>query len=123
MRVLSEEERDLLLAATRVGKTVRFRLPTDSKRRRVVGQVIDEVGLIRDRHRLVVQQIRYTQHHLWDDDDVAYRLGYFSFKWDSYSGSDTEVVWRYNSVLVTTTELSFLLKQAAQKGWSIPGVF
>ena len=119
---LTKEERRLLLEATRVGSTVRFRLPSDRKKRSIVGQVVDEVGLIRDRHKLVVQQIRYAQHHLWDDDDVAYRLGYFSFAWDCMLDRE-KLVWRYNSVLVTSTELSFLLRQASQRGWSIPDAF
>lgn len=67
---LTREEKEVLRKASRVGSTVRFGLPVDQKRRIVVGEVVDEVGFIRNRHE-VVQKIPYPQRHLWDDDVVA----------------------------------------------------
>lgn len=117
---MRREDRELLSKATRIGKTVRFMFPSDRKRRNLVGEVVDEVSLIRDRHKIVIQQVRYTQQHLWDDAELGYRIGYFRIagRWGK-----VEVRWSNRSMLLSEVEVDFLLKQAAQKGWRIPGFF
>lgn len=114
------EEREALRRATRIGTIVRFRFPADQKRRHVVGVVVDEVSLVRDAHKLVIEKIQYAQHHLWNEDQVAYRLGYFRIvrRWTGF-----EVRWSTHSMLITESELDFLLRQAQHKGWRIPPFF
>jgi hypothetical protein len=117
---MSPEERQALREATRIGKQVRFSFPADQKRRSIVGQVVDEVCLIRDRHKLVIEQIRYVQRHLWNDDEVAYRLGYFRVR---KSWGVVEITWSTRAMLITESELDFLLRQARQKGWRVRPYF
>ena len=117
---LSTDEQQALKTASRVGNIVRFRFPADPKRRSLVGEVVDEVCLIRDRHKLVIEQIRYTQRHLWNDDEVAYRVGYFRIR---ESWPELKIVWSNRAIMISESELDFLWRQAREKGWSVRPFF
>lgn len=118
---ISSDELRLLKSATRVGTITKFRFPGARDSRKYVGEAVDEVALLRDRYKVVIQKVKYPQHHLWDDAECGYRLGYFMIS-SSYA-EPSRVVWRNYAMLITESELDFLLRQAEQKGWRIPRVF
>lgn len=118
---LSADEFSLLQSATRVGRITKFRIPNGNGVRNVIGEVVDEVAFIRDRHKVVVQKVKYPQHHLWDDAECGYRLGYFTVPRDLFA--PPRIVWRNYAMVITETEVDFLLQQAKQKGWRIPAYF
>lgn len=120
--MLTDDDFRSLRLATRIGQRVRLRLPADEKKRSVVGVVIDEVALIRDRHKLVIQQIRFAQCHIWDDDEVAYRIAYCRLHKGRLDDHAT-LTWHYRSVPIAASELAFLLQQAAHKKWTLTTTF
>ena len=110
---LQWEEVRRLEAATRLGKEVWLN-ERGSGMPILWGVVEDEVGLVVDDAKHVIQRIRLAKGVSWDGSPYGYKTG--SFTIDPKSGS---VKWAQYSQVLSEREFSDLIAQVRAKGWPI----
>jgi hypothetical protein len=83
--------------------------------RTIVGTVEDEVSIIGDHCKLMIQRIRHTpQQASAAGSTVAYRSCYYS-----YTADMKRIVFGQYAQCVSKPEFQDLLKQARAKGWPL----
>jgi hypothetical protein len=102
-----------LEAATRVGKDIWLNARDTGMPTRW-GVVEDEVGLIVDGAKHVIQRIRFADDIAWDGCEYGYKTG--SFVVDPRSGS---IKWAQYSQVLSEHEYRELLALAKARGWPI----
>lgn len=115
MTVEWEDQRKLELA-TRIGKEV-IAQARESWSPIVWGVVEDEVSLVVDGAKHVIQRIRLAKDITWDGSEYGYKTG--TFQIDPRTGS---IKWAQYSQVISERELSELLARARKKGWPILGL-
>jgi hypothetical protein len=78
------------------------------------GVVEDEVSLVTDRAKHVIQRIRLAKDVSWDGSDYGYKAG--SFVIDPATG---KVKWAQYSQVVSEHEYRELLAKVKTRGWPI----
>jgi hypothetical protein len=107
------EDVQRLELATRVGKEVWLN-ERSSGMPILWGIVEDEVGLVVDDAKHVIQRIRLAKDVSWDESEYGYKTG--SFTIDARTGS---VKWAQYSQVVSEQEYRELLTKARAKGWPV----
>ena len=110
---LQWEEVRRLEAATRVGKEVWLN-ERGSGMPILWGVVEDEVGLVVDDAKHVIQRIRLANGVSWDKSEFGYKTG--SFTIDPRSGG---VKWAQYSQVLSEREYGVLLAKVREKGWPL----
>ena len=113
MQQLQWDDVQRLEAATRVGKEVWLN-ERGSGMPMLWGVVEEEVGLVVDDAKHVIQRIRLAQGVSWDQSPYGYKTG--SFTIDPRSGG---VKWAQYSQVLSEREYVELLAKARAKGWPI----
>jgi hypothetical protein len=107
------DDEQKLGSMTRIGMEVRL-IDRHTGRERVWGVVEDEVGIVADDVKHVIQRIRLAADVRQNGDGYGYRTG--SFFEDRHSG---RIKWAQYAQAVTETELQELLALAKKKGWPV----
>jgi len=107
----SDQQR--LETATRVGKEIWLNA-RDSGMPMRWGVVEDEVGLVVDGAKHVIQRIRLADGVPWDGSDYGYKTG--SFMIDPRTGA---IKWAQYSQVMSEHEYRELLAMAKARGWPI----
>ena len=110
---LDPEDQRKLEAATRLGKEV-VATGRDSWSPTVLGVVVDEVSVVANAAKHVIQRIKLTKDIAWDGSEYAYKAG--TFYVDSRTG---DVKWAQYSQIISEREHRELLARARAKGWPI----
>jgi hypothetical protein len=103
----------LLEGATRVGKEVWLKA-RDQWTPVLWGVVEEEVSILGDQAKHVIQRIRLADGVAWDASDYGYKVG--SFVYDDRAGA---VRWANHSQLLSEKEVRELLSKARSRGWDI----
>ena len=114
MAELTTEQRARLQAMSQIGRPAHFvaKGPTTSTN---IGTVVDEVSIISDHFKLMVQQIRHSPEQVdLAGTELAYRFCYYSFTADM-----KHIKFGQFALTVSAEELKELLRQARAKGWKI----
>lgn len=77
-----------------------------------MGKVVDEVYIIVNDYKHMIQKIEFAQGLSWDRSKYAYRTGYYT--WDA---NFKRIIWGQFTQFLTEKEYSRLLEQARKKGW------
>jgi hypothetical protein len=115
MTVTWDDQRKLE-TATRIGKEV-IAQARDAWSPIVWGVVEDEVSLVVDGAKHVIQRIRLSKDIAWDGSEYGYKTG--TFQLDARTGA---VKWAQYSQVLSERELSELLARARSKGWPLLGL-
>lgn len=115
MTVAWDDQRKLE-TASRLGKQV-IAQARESWSPIVWGVVEDEVSLVVDGAKHVIQRIRLAKDATWDGSEYGYKTG--SFHLDPRTGA---VKWAQYSQVLSEREMSELLARARSKGWPIFGL-
>ncbi|MBI2202243.1 MAG: hypothetical protein HYU41_00040 [Candidatus Rokubacteria bacterium] len=107
------DEQQKLENATRVGKEVMANA-RDSWTPVVWGVVEDEVSLVVDGAKHVIQRVRLAKGVSWDGSEYGYKTGAFLI--DPRTGA---VKWAQYSQVLSESEYTQLLARARAKGWPI----
>ena len=110
---LDPEDQRKLEAATRLGKEV-VATGRDSWSPTVLGVVVDEVSVVANAAKHVIQRIKLTKDIAWDGSEYAYKAG--TFYVDPRTG---DVKWAQYSQIISEREHRELLARARAKGWPI----
>jgi len=105
-----------LADATGLGKKVRLKYKDQEKRpgKRTIGTVVDEVSIIADECKHVLQRIEYSPGMQEDQSNYAYRAGYYIL-----TAKGDGIVFGQYSPLLTESNMRALLHEAHQKRWPI----
>jgi hypothetical protein len=106
-----------------IGKPVRHKDKATGEKVEM-GTVDDEVSVIVDDYKNVLQRIRHNSnakhwggiYGWWDDSEWVYRTGYYT-----YDKNGKSIVWGQYTQFVSEKELKQLLALARAKGWDIFG--
>jgi hypothetical protein len=79
-----------------------------------MGIVEDEVYVMVNDYKHVIQKIKIENGTYWDGSRHAYRTGYYT-----YDAKRTRIVWGQYTQFLTEEEYKQLLTQARAKGWPI----
>ena len=110
---MTEAQRARLESMSRMGKDVRFK----HKGRRgghTMGRVEDEVYVMVNDYKHLLQRIRFLDGVSWDGSTHAYRSGYYT-----YDSDKTRIVWGQYTQFLTEKEYKALLGLARAKGWDV----
>ena len=110
------EDQKKLETATRLGKDV-IAQARDSWTPVVWGVVEDEVSLVVDGAKHVIQRIKLAKDVSWDGSEYGYKTG--TFQLDPRTGA---IKWAQYSQVLSEREMSELFARARAKGWPIFGV-
>jgi hypothetical protein len=110
---VTEIQRDRLESISRKGKDVRFKYKGRSDRY-TMGQVEDEVYVMVNDYKHVLQRICFCKGVSWDGSTHAYRTGYYT-----YDSKVTRIVWGQYTQFLTEKEFKALLGLAREKGWDV----
>lgn len=102
-----------LEAMTRIGKDVRL-IDRETGTEKVWGVVEDEVGIVVDGAKHVIQRVRLADDMTWNGDSYGYRTG--SFFVDRRTGS---IKWAQYAQTLLEPEYRELLALAKKKGWPV----
>jgi hypothetical protein len=107
------DKQQKLETATRIGKQVWLNgkggwTPT------LWGTVDDEVAIVGDGVKHVIQRIRFADGVSWDGSEYGYKTGAFT-----YDERSSAVKWAQYSQCVSEKEYSELVEQARKKGWPV----
>ena len=108
-------EQQKLEAATRVGKEVWLN-GKGGWTPMLWGVVEDEVAIVVDSTKHVIQRIRFADGVSWDGSKYGYKTGAFTL--DPRTGA---VKWAQYSQCVSEEELKALIAKARDKGWAVFG--
>lgn len=109
----SWEDQRRLETATRIGKEVMANA-RDSWTPHVWGVVEDEVSIVVDGAKHVIQRIRLADGISWDGSEYGYKAGTFVI--DARTGG---VKWAQYSQVLSEREFVTLLEKARGKGWPV----
>ena len=107
------EDQRKLETATRIGKEV-IAQARDSWSPIAWGVVEDEVSLVVDGAKHVIQRIRLAKDAAWDGSEYGYKTG--TFQVDPRTGA---IKWAQYSQVLSEREYCELLTRARAKGWPI----
>ena len=79
-----------------------------------MGTVEDEVYVMVNDYKHMIQRIRFADGMAWGDCTHAYRSGYYT-----YDAGMKHIKWGQYTQFVTEKEFKSLLSQARNKGWDI----
>ena len=96
-----------------IGKKVTFKDKGD-RSRKVKGTVEDEVFVMVNDYRQMIQRIKFEDGASWDSSTHAYRAGYYT-----YDAKKKRIFWGQYTQVVTQNEYKELLNKAQKKGWDI----
>src|ERR1700690_211869 len=96
-----------------LGKTVKFKHKGRAGYR-LIGTIVDEVSLICDEYKHVMQRIRFEPDASNDGCRYAYRTGYWTWR-----GDGKGVVWGQYTQLLSEREQRKMIARAKAKGWPI----
>ena len=108
------DDEQKLESMTRIGMEVRL-IDRQTDRETFSGVVEDEVAIVVEDAKHVIQRIRLADDTRRDGDEYGYRTGTFFV--DRHTG---RIKWAQYSQAVTETELQELLALAKKKGWAGP---
>jgi hypothetical protein len=111
--MLTDQQRQRLEGATRIGKTILHK-DKDGGGYRRMGIVEDEVYIIVNDYKHVIQKIKIECGTYWDGSQYAYRTGYYT-----YDAKRKRIVWGQYTQFLTEQEYKKLLSKARAKGWAI----
>jgi len=111
--MLTELQRQRLEGMTRIGKTVLHKHKDGGGYRRM-GIVEDEVYVMVNDYKHVIQKIKIECGAYWDGSQYAYRTGYYT-----YDAKRKRIVWGQYTQFLTEQEYKELLSKARAKGWAI----
>ena len=112
--MLTELQRSRLQVMSQTGRPVYF-VPKGSTSRMMVGIVEDEVSIIADHCKLIIQRIRHTAERARESGSrFAYRSCYYS-----YTADLSRIVFGQYAQCVSEREFQDLLNQARTKGWPV----
>ena len=110
---LSKRQATLRAQYSGIGKTIKFK----HKGRagfRLIGKIIDEVSVICDEYKHVMQRIRFEPDASNDGCRYAYRTGYWT-----WTGDGKGVVWGQYTQLLSEREQRKMIARARARGWPI----
>lgn len=81
---------------------------------RLIGEIVDEVSVICDEYKHVMQRIRFSPDASNDGCRYAYRTGYWTWTADG-----KKVVWGQYTQLLSEREQRKMIARARAKGWPI----
>jgi hypothetical protein len=110
---MTDEQKRILEAATRKGKTVWFRDKITGKPIRW-GTVEDEVYVLDNDYKHLIQRIRYAEEGSSDSPWIGYRTGYYTF-----DKNMKHVKWGQYSQCLSEEKYRDLLGEAKTRGWPI----
>ena len=110
---MTDEQRRKLIAASQINRVTYFIEKDEVKRHKVMGKVIDEVYIIVDDYKHMIQRIQ-SQEPYWDGSTVAYRTCYYTF-----DAKGENIKFGQYAQFLTQKEYSVLLAKARAKGWPI----
>lgn len=79
-----------------------------------MGVVEDEVHVMVNDYRHVIQKIRFAEGVAWDGSVHAYRTGYYT-----YDRNKKRIVWGQYTQFLSEREYKALLAQARAKCWDV----
>ncbi|SRR5579883_516251 len=110
---LSDLQRQRLEGISRVGKTIFHKIKGGDGHHRM-GIVEDEVYVLVNDYKHVIQKIKIEDGAYWDGSHYAYRTGYYT-----YDAKRERIVWGQYMQFLTEQEYKELLSKARAKGWAI----
>lgn len=96
-----------------VGRTVTFRIK-GSTGFQAIGVVEDEVYIMVDDYKHLIQRIRFAADVSWDGSVFGYRSGYYTF-----DAAGRSIKWGQYTQFLTEAEYFRLLALAREKGWPL----
>ena len=110
---LTKELRVRLESMSRIGKVVVFKNKGGGGYR-TTGTVEDEVYVMVNDYKHVIQKIRFADGVARDGSMHAYRTGYYT-----YDAAKKRIIWGQYTQFLTEKEYRALLGQARAKGWEV----
>ena len=113
MSELTPQDRQRLESQSMLHKPIKFKTKGTGESWDV-GVVEDEVYVIVNDYKHMIQKIRFTEGKGWGDNQFAYRTGYYTFQYNT-----NKIKWGQFTQFLTESEYKELLGKAKAKGWSI----
>jgi hypothetical protein len=110
---MTDVQRQRLEAISRIGKLVVHKHKGASSHNGM-GIVEDEVYIMVNDYKHVIQKIKIENGAYWDGSQYAYRTGYYT-----YDARRKRIVWGQYTQFLTEQEYKQLLSKARAKGWAI----
>jgi hypothetical protein len=111
--MLTDAQRQRLEAMSGMGKRVLFKRKGGDGHR-AMGLVEDEVHVIVNDYKHVIQKIKIENGAYQDGSRYAYRTGYYT-----YDAKRKRILWGHYTQFLTEQEYKELLTRARAKGWPI----
>lgn len=111
--MMTPDQLKWLEGATRIGKMVRHK-NKGGPGHQAVGKVVDEVYIIVNDYKQMIQQIEFAPGSEWGGNRYAYRAGYYT-----YDANMKKRTWGQYTPVLTESQYRELLQKAKQKGWGI----
>lgn len=109
---MTEEQTRKLENLSMIGRNVHFKIKGMNEKA-VYGKVVDEVYLIVEDYKHLIQKIKIT-HEFWKRSEYGYRTGYYT--WDAHK---RRIVWGQYTQVLTQEEYKELLAKAKERKWEI----
>ena len=111
--MITKVQKERLEAASRIGKTVRFKDKITGEVYHL-GTVEDEIYILVGDYKHMIQRIRFHEGISWDSSKFGYRTGYYTF-----DKNMKRVIWGRYAQFLTEREYRKLLGKAQSKGWPV----
>jgi hypothetical protein len=108
---MTPDQEKRLEGMSRQGQTVKFK-NKGKPGYQEIGKVVDEVYIMVDDYKHLIQKIEFKDGVSWDGSKFAYRTGYYT-----YDGQMKNIKWGQYTQFLTEKEYKALLSKAKEKGW------
>ena len=108
---MTPDQAKKLEAMSGQGKPVRFK-HKGRQGYQEIGEVVDEVYIMSDDYKHLLQKIKFKDGVSWDESKFGYRTGYYT-----YDGQMKKIKWGQYTQFLTEKEYKALLSKAKEKGW------
>jgi hypothetical protein len=109
----TEQDRKRLESQSMLNKPIKFKTK-GSEEFSVIGIVEDEVYVIVNDYKHMIQKVRFSEGKGWGGNQFAYRTGYYTFQYGT-----NKIKWGQFTHFLTESEYKELLDKAKSKGWGI----